>query len=174
MKAMKAILIVILILAIALAAVILYSRATVTDGPGMEFELKPYSGDKLEECMIKEASGELDMLYSLDLVRMADGWAMLTVRDREAHNTEENVYEYLLDDEIVDKIQELAESCGALTWKDLPPAEEFTLDAPTTYYTFKIKGETIRFSDEKQIPTNGWEALREIQELLEAEYTDKL
>ena len=169
---------IVVILVFALAAVITVlilkhgARDRILDGPGMVNEdVFDFSGTYLSRVYYWHGAGELGDSTSLELTICPDEEErpVVTVnyRDLPAAGEEETEKTVHLTSNVIRGVEEIIDRYGMKEWTDLPPAEVFALDGPTTSLSYEYSdGTSVTIGSDDELPEGGYAAIREIREYI--------
>ena len=167
---------VIAVLALAAVVAILIvkhgARDRILDGPGMVNEdVFDFSGTYLSRVYYWHGASSLGDSTSLELTICPgeEDRPVVTVnyRDLPAVGEKETEKTVHLTSNVIRGVEEIIDRCGMKEWVDLPPAEEFALDAPTTSLTIAYSdGTSVTIGSDDELPEGGYAAIREIREYI--------
>ena len=127
------------------------------DGPGMERKAPIRS-------VYYNVSG--DSLGSLYRIELSDSSVSFTRCEGNGCRTVTKTYDVPY--ETYSRLEVLVRDYNMKSWTDLPPAEFFAYDAPTTSLTITFYDDTvIQVSSLQQLPESGWDAINGIVSILE-------
>lgn len=149
--------------AVAAAAAVLIVRMNLAKRPPVVCD----TGEGLAEFTWHQYGGSLagQETYSLICTGETD-WTVVHAA-QEAHDLPEKTRKKKADAALAQRVTTVILENGMTGWDDLPRAELFALDAPTTEVRFRYNGEEHRFTSDQELPDGGWIAVREILGLLE-------
>lgn len=103
-------------------------------------------------------------------IRKLDGEkALITTSEAEWHNLPAVITETYVPATVLTEIEEVFDRYKIYGYDDLPEQKVHALDAGSTYYTFRYEdGNSVSFDSEEQIPSKGYDGLREIDGILSA------
>ena len=161
MKKMKTLVIVVVgilaALLIAFFALRSWTKSQIMDGDGMIKE--PYT----TYVYYSYGGGELGDSYTISLEDYK-----IEIRSCEGNGYPTETKSCEVDSEVYYLIDNIVYEYEMQKWGKLPKSEEFALDAPSTSLNIGLRnGDDISVSSYDEVPEGGWEAVREIVELLE-------
>lgn len=130
----------------------------IMDGPGMINE------EKVKYLYYYHGGSSLGDLYRIELQG-----ASFTVEECPGNGMKTKMKTYTVDSSFYSDLDGIIEEYGIKNWTDLPDSEIFALDAATTSLDIRFSdGSSISFSSSKELPEDGWEAVRKISGLFES------
>ena len=144
---------------------LLQNRVPKGPVPGDTFDFSvPY----LCRVSWRRGAGSLGDSSSLELTMEPDAEGRPVVRvfysDRPSHNAREVKKTVRVSSDTVRGVEEIIDRYGMKGWTDLPPREEFALDAPSSSFTVRYSdGTSVTVDSGDEVPEGGWEAVPEIR-----------
>ena len=169
----KTILIIVLLLLIIIAAVVMLlykhnAKNLIMDGPDMVREdTFDFSSIYLKRMESYRGGGSLGDSFSLNLTIKPDEDGRPDIRleyyDRRSHDAEAVEKTIQLSSYVIVGVMEIIDRYGMRDWGELPPAEEFALDAPSMHFTCEYSdGSSFTVGSDDELPEGGSAAIREI------------
>ena len=179
---MRARTIVIIVLAVLAAFILLTAAALllfrfnakrmIMDGPGMVREdTFDFSSVYLRRVDYSRGGGSLGDSYSLELTMKPDEDGRPDARveyyERETHSAKPKEKTVRVSSDVVSGVTEIIDRYGMRDWGELPPAEMFALDAPSTRLVCQFSdGTSVVLGSAYEMPEGGYDAIREIREYI--------
>ena len=148
------------------------ARDRILDGPGMVNEDSfDFSGTYLSRVYYWHGAGSLGDSTSVELTICPgkEDRPVVTVNycDRPAVGEKETEKTVHLTSNVIRGVEEIIDRWGMKEWVDLPPAEEFALDAPTTSLTVTYSdGTSVTIGSDDELPEGGSAAIFEIRDYI--------
>ena len=162
-----------LLFIIAAVVLLLYKHNTkkrILDGLDMVREdIFDFSTVYLKRMEYYRGGGSLGDSYSLELTIKPDEDGRPDVRleyyDRRSHDAEAVEKTIQLSSNVIMGVMEIIDRYGMRDWDELPPAEEFALDAPSMHFTCEYSnGNSFTVGSDDELPDGGSAAIREIRD----------
>ena len=144
---------------------ILKNRVPKGPVPGDAFD---FSAPYLCRVSWRRGAGSLGDSSSLELTMEPDAEGRPIVRvfysDQPSHNAREVKKTVRVSSDTVRGVEEIIDRYGMRDWTDLPPREEFALDAPSSSFTIRYSdGTSVTVDGGDEVPEGCWEAIPEIR-----------
>ena len=160
-----------IVVLIAAAALLLYkfnAKNRILDGPDMVREdTFDFSSVYLRRMEYYRGAGSLGDSFNLELTMEPDENGRPDVRveyyNRPSHDSKAVEKTVRTSSYVVTGVMEIIDRHGMRDWGELPPAEEFALDAPSMHVTCTYSdGSSIAAGSGDELPDGGGAAIREI------------
>ena len=177
MKTKIAVLCILLAVLTATAVIVLlltkhYAKNNILDGPDMIREdTFDFSRTYLCRVYYWHGGGSLGDSSSLELTIEPDeeGRPVVQIVSFDQPGAGEKAVEKTVRSSsyVVDGVQDIIDRYGMTEWVDLPPSEEFALDAPTTSLSYEYSdGTSFSIGSDDELPEDGYRAIREIRDYI--------
>ena len=176
MKPKTLIIIIAVVLFLLTAAILLIKYFTrkdvILDGPGMVGEdTFDFSQTYLSRVYYWRGAGELGDSYSVELTmepgEQGQPVVIVSYHNQPAHDAKAVDKTVRVSSNVIVGVQEIIDRYGMTEWTDLPPAEVFALDAPSTSLTYEYSdGTSYTIGSDDELPEGGYQAMHEIRQYI--------